>query len=389
MPKFIPIRTALDLPMLGNDDFQKRDKGRLLTWSKYVFLDMNMSSMKIAVREEYQINKRTNTIELPENTVQLCSVNVMDRCGQFYPVFRNNSLKVDDIVDIPADKDCACEYKCGYRLCNLIKGYEAVSSVKSDFMPDGSPVSFTCIDRKAIDDNGFLYEQTQYPLREFLSGVWVDTVLHTENKKLCKVETDANGCCCDSEANINIVCHSCGIADSNYQPPLGGTANCPPNNTTDTWIYYCNSKLDWFSIQCGCFPAGIHNECNNIYNITELGDRLIFPHNFGHDKVMIRRYVDMNLNDLQIPFVSLETFITGLKWWDCRWNDKKQPLADKYGRQYALMKFGLLKELNKYRIAELGKILCPTKYIPSFVLARLTNLSLGYNTGFTNNSILP
>lgn len=389
MSRFIPINTAVDLPMLANDDYLKRAKGRLLTWSKYVWLDMNMSTVKIARREIFHINKRTRTVDLDCNFVQLSSVNVMDECGLFYPVYRNNSVKADDIVDIPADKDCACEYKCGYKLCNLIKGYEAITSVKSDFLPNGTAIDFTCVDRKAIDDNGFFYEQTQCPLRIYLSGVWTDTVLHTENKKLCKVETDENGCCCDSETNIDNVCNSCGITDNNYQPPLGGTSIIPPNSTTDTWIYYCNSKLDWFGVQCGCYPRGMQKHCNNVYNITELGDRLIFPHDFGHDKVMVRWYEDVNLNNLQIPLVALDTFITGLKWWDNRWNDKKQPLADKYGRQYASMKFGLLKELNKYRIEELGKILAPPKYIPSNTLTRPNNYITGYTGGIANNDLLP
>ena len=389
MSRYININDAIKLPMLGGNDYLMRSKGRFLTWSKYVWQDMNMQSVKIARREMFTINKRTRTIDLPCDFTQICSVNIMDDCGVFYPVYRNNSVKVDDIVDIPADKDCACEYKCGYKLCNLIKGYEAISSVKSDYLPNGTAIDFTCVDRKAIDDNGFLYEQIQYPIRQYLSGVWVDTILHTEDKKLCKVEVDENGCCCDSEANIESVCNSCGIAGNDYQPPVGGTSMIPPNGNTDTWIYYCNSKLDWFSVQCGCYPNGIKKECNNIYNITELGDRLIFPHDFGHDKVMVRFYADVNLNNLEIPMVALDTFIMGLKWWDARFDDKKQNLAQVYGRQYALMKFGLLRELNKYRIEELGKILTPPKYIPSNTLTAPNNFITGYTGGIANNDLLP
>lgn len=376
MSRFVSVKDEVILyPMLGQKDYLMRSKGRFLTWSKLVWQDMQLSSTKIAKREFFTINKRTRTVDMPCDFLQLCSVNVMDECGIFYPVYLNDRLH-DDLVDIPAEHDCACEYKCGYKLCNTIKGYVAIQSCKEDFMPNGDPVSFDCVDRKAIDPNGFLYEEKQYPLRIYESGIWVNTIKYTEQIKLCAVQVDEHGCCCDTEENINAVCDSCGITDScsnnNDNIPLGGTANIPPNPQDNTWIYYCNSKSDWFSVQCGNFPHGYNRNCNNIYNISELGNRLIFPHNFGYDRVMIRYYADVNLNNMEIPFISVDTFIMGLKWFDKKYSDNpaEQALATIFGKQYALMKFGLLRELNKYRIAELGKIFTPPKYIPSYTLGR-------------------
>lgn len=363
MPKFIHINEVIKLPMLGDQDYLFRSKGRLLSWSKFVYQDMDLSVMKVAVREEFQINKRTNSIQLPKNTLQLSSVNIRHN-GVYWPVYRNEKIS-DDIVEIGASKDCACEHKCGYKLCNTIKGYEAVTSTKSDFLPDGTPISFTCIDRK-VTDKGFLLEVTQKPLRVYVSGVWTDTVLDTEEKFLCSVEVDDNGCVCDTEENINAVCGTC-VSKSGGNIPVGGTAELPPCEGDDTWIYWCNSKLDWFSTQCGggCFGK---KEFNNIYNISELGDRLIFPANFGFDKVMIRYYVDVKLQDMQIPFIAVDTFVTGLLWFDHKYSTdmNKQKLAELFGSRYAKMKFGLLRELNKYRIAELGQIFSPQTYIPSY-----------------------
>lgn len=227
------------LPMLAERDTLMRNRGRYLTWSKYVWQDMAMSTLKVPIREIFHINKRTNSIDLPCNFLELCSVNVMDKFGVFYPVFLNDRIH-RDLIDIPAEKDCACEYNCGYKMCNTIKGYEAVVTCKSDFNPDGTKVTFECVDRKAIDGQGFLYEQTQYPLRIYLSGVWTETVLHTEDKKLCKVEVDEHGCACDSEDNVKSICNACGIDE---EIPFGGDANNPPNKKDDTWIYYCNSKM--------------------------------------------------------------------------------------------------------------------------------------------------
>jgi len=378
MGRFTHINEVVKLPMLGDSDYLMRSKGRFLTWSKLVWQDMELSTIKTPRRQLFEINKRTNTIDLPCGFTQLCSVNIIDKNGLFYPVYRNDRLH-DDITEVAAADDCACEYKCGYKMCNTIKGYEAVVSTKCDKTPAGADIEFECVDRKAIDDNGFLYEQTQYPLRVYMSGVWTETVLHTENKKLCKVEVDEHGCCCDTEENINAICNACGIS-GDYTPPVGGTASCPPDKNDKTWIYYCNSKADWFGVQCGNYPSGLSSECNNIYNISELGNRLIFPHNFGYDKVMVRYYVDVNLSELQIPTIAVDTFVMGLLWFDNKYstNLKKRALANGFGNDYARMKFGLLRELNKYRIAELGKIFTPPRIIPSYVLGNIDNFYVGY-----------
>ncbi len=368
MPKFVPINEVVKLPMLGNGDYLMRAKGRLLTWAKYVYEDMNMASLRVAKRELFDVNKRTNSIDMPCDSVLISSVNVIHN-GIVYPVFRNQNL-LGDLVEVSAAKDCACENKCGYKLCNTIKGYEAIQSVKSDFTPNGDPISFNCIDRKSVDDNGFYFSQTQYPLRVYVSGVWTETILHTENETLCKVDVDEKGCVCDTEHNIEAICGTC--ADKSGVIPVGGTANCAPHKNDETWIYWCDTKLDWFSTQCGGGCLGRHEFCN-IYNISDTGNRLIFPKNFAFDKVLVRYYADVNLKDLQIPMVALDTFIMGLKWWDKRFDDNKeaQQLASVYGRQYALMKFGLLKELNKHRIAEMKMILTPPIYIPSYTHPRI------------------
>lgn len=377
MSRFITPIEAVDIRLLGNSDYQKRDRLRLSKWSKFVWQDMNLTTIKRARRERFTINRKTRSIDMPCEFLQFCSVNVEDECGNEIPIYRNQRVK-DDIVDVSAAKDCDCEYNCGYKLCSTIKGYEAVVSVKSDDLPSGSNKNFDCVDRKGIDDQGYFYEQLQYPKRIYEDGVWTDTILYTEDRKLCKVEVDENGCCCDTEENIDAVCTACGIdtVDSSLCC-IGGNASTPPSESCDTWTYYCNSKLDWFMIQCGCFPY-LSAEYNNVYNISELGDRIIFPHNFAWEKVILRWYEDTGFSDLQIPIISIDTFVTGLMWWDCRFNDKKQALADKYGRQYATLKFGLIKELNKRRVAELAKIMTPTRFMPSYVYSRTNQSEGGY-----------
>lgn len=364
MSRFFTPEEAVELRLLGNGDYQKRDRLRLLKWAKYVYQDLNLSVVRKAVRRRYKINKRTNSIDLPCNNLQLSSVSIV-HCGVEYPVYRSHRIfENSDIVDVGAAKDCGCEHNCSNTLCHTIKGYEAVVETISDYNPDGSEVSFECTSRKGVDDQGFLYEQKQYPKRVYEDGVWVSTILHTETNKLCSVEVDENGCVCDTEDNINNVCHHCGINNVNSNLcVIGGTANTPPFDGADTWIYHCNTKMEWLSGQFN--PCAI--AFNNIYNISELGDRLIFPSDFGWDSVIVRAYEDEKLSEMQIPIIAIDVFVLGLMFWDCRFNDKKQSLSVKYGRDYSNLSFGLFKMLNRYRLAELAQIVAPKVNVPTFI----------------------
>jgi len=376
MSTYLSVDEAVELVLLGNDDLLRRDRMKMIKWSRYVWEDLKLNVLKQPKREYFNIDKRTNSIQLPCPFTQVSSVNVRDGLGNFYPVWRNERL-TDELADIAAGKDCSCENKCGYKLCNTIKGYEAVTSQKEDKLPDGSNISFTCVDRKSVDRDGNFFEQLQYPQRVYESGVWVNTILYTENRQLCKVELDEKGCVCDTDHNIDVLCNTC-CSDNTSVIPFGGTADNPPCNNEDinTWKYYCNSKLDWFWYQCGC-EVGCINPYNMIYNISELGNRLIFPKNFGFDRVVIRYYATTDTADIQIPLIALDAFAMGLKWWDARFNDNKQNLAALYSNEYTKMKWGLFSEMNKRRLAEWRMILTPPAYVPSYVKTKLNNSNNG------------
>lgn len=381
MSTYLNVDEAISLILLGNDDLEKRSRMRYIKWAKYVWEDLKLNVLKQPIRAYFNIDKRTNSIQLPCPFTQVSSINVRDAFGTFFPVWRNERV-TDDIVDIAAPQDCSCEYKCGYKLCNTVKGYEAVVSTKTDKMPNGDDVSFECVDRKSFDKSGNFFEQLQYPQRVYESGVWVDTIKYTEDRYLCKVELDHNGCIKDTEHNIDSLCSTCCTDTVPNAIPFGGTADRPPcdDDNIETWKYYCNSKLDWFWYQCGC-PTACINPFANIYNVSELGNRIIFPKNFGFDRVVIRYYDTTNTGDILIPLIAIDAFAMGIKWWDVRFNDKKQDLAALYSREYGTMKWGLLSELNKRRIAEWRMILTPPVFVPSYIYNRINSIN-NSNSGY-------
>lgn len=371
MARFYPIEEVVQSLCLRSGDILMRNKGLYLDCAEEVYNDLNEDVLKFAervkmpVRYSFCVDKKTNSIILPKKYLHISSIHAIDKWGCYYPIYRNDHNS-DEIIDVAATRNCDCD-TCTSNLCNTMKGYEAVHSTKSDYLPNGEAISFQATDRKIVDDQGFVYEQTQYPLRQYLSGVWTDTILHTETKTLCKVDVDEHGCICDTEANLSILCTACNVHDSFIV--YGGTSINPPICEPDAceWIYHCASRMEFFNIQCGCYPYRCGgNNLSNVYNISVSGDRITFPYTFGWDKVMIRFYEDINLRDLQIPYMAKSTFMTGLQYFATCHHDKKQNLAAVYDRKYSRQKWGLFLELNKHRLGDIKDIFTPQAYMPSY-----------------------
>lgn len=383
MARFEPVMDVVDSLCLRSGDTQRRKKGLYLDCASDIWNDLNETTLRIAkrlkipVRKKFEVNKRTNSIELPCNFNRLSSVNVIDERGVIHAVYRNLSIH-DDIVSVPAEKNCACEKKCGYQLCNTIKGYVAVQSVLSDTLPNGTPITFNAVSRLAVGENGVVYQENQGIQRVYTNSIWTDTILVTTSNQICQCETDDNGCICDTQSNVNLLCASCGIR--NFQPNInpnnltnitepyavGGTAVCPPSPNDDEWVYYCNNKMDWFSIQCGCDVSAFRHGCRNVYNISENGNRLVFPGDFGFEKVLVRFYEDIELSNLVIPYIAKDTFMTGLQYYSMKQNPELRDIAASFGQQYSREKWGLFLELNKMRIKELANTIAAASYVPSY-----------------------
>ncbi len=356
MPRFVPILDVIKSLCLQEGDILQRKKGRYLSYAKEVWQDMDLQVVKDATRQFFNINKRTNSVQLPCDFLDLSGVTIVDHCGVFHPVYRNERVK-SDIVDIAAKKDCACE--CSGTLCNMVKGYEAIVEDVEELMPDTTTQTFTTITRKAFDKNGYFYEEKTYPKRLYSGGAWIDTILTTEVNELCKVELDGNGCITDCEENFDKICTCTGTWDR-----FCTNKSSIPDGS---FLFKCEGKFDLFFTETGrCFcEFDKWGNYRNIYNISEEGDRIIFPHNFGWDRVLIRYFRDINLKDLKIPYVAVPTFKTGLKVWDTQFKDKlPQYLKDNYEGHYSKQKFALSMEINKYRIAELKQLFTPHIIFP-------------------------
>lgn len=348
MAVFVPIIDVVEEACFSMDDFLLRNKMKFLRFAGRIYNDdMNLGAIKATKRQFMNINKRTNTIDLPENCLKLSAVSWVDESGKEWPLFRNGRLS-DDIVDIKADPNCACG--CKNELCNMIKGYESISEEVTDELPNGDPVTFTCLSIKGYDPDGTFYETKQYPIRRFTDGVWTGTELETEKIELCKLELDSAGCVVDCEDNFQAVA-TCGCGGSNT------TSSELPANVVRL---SCTPILSTFAIQSGsCYSAGM--QFVNVYNLTELGNRLIFPPEFPKDKVLVRYYVNTGLKDIGIPSVARKAFISGLMFYlyENRPDRESQQLAAIFESRYTKQQFALVQEMNKYNKDEQQMIMTP------------------------------
>lgn len=351
----VPIDEVILAACLGSNDFFQQKKMKYFFYSKGVYNDLNFNSIKSASRQLFTINKRTNSVNLPCNSLYVASVDYIDRCGVPIPAYINTNLP-ETIVDLNVTGGCGCQGQ----LCNMVKGYEATTEVINAEMPDGSFQDFTCVTRKDVDSNGWYYEQKQYPQRVFTDGEWTDTVLHSENTMLCQLICNENKCIEECEDNYKAVV-DCGCY-KDYTNVI-----CKDAEVGDTWISFLGSAMDLFSVESGSCLGLSRCGFRNIYNVSENGDRLIFPPNFGWDKVRVRFYQDINLQNLLIPQIAVRTFITGLKSYEYEFDDANQRLYMEYNRRYEQQKLWLIGQLNRYTLKEIGQILSPKTYTPSYI----------------------
>lgn len=356
MSRFTTIDDIVLAACMGDGDMLQQKKMKYLFWAKEIWNnDLNLSTVKEAKRVILGIDKKTNSIELPCDYLSISGISTISPSGEFYPVYRNERLH-DDIVDIAAVKNCSCE--CSGELCNMIKGYEAITEYIESEMPNGDINTFTCVTRKGYNGDGEYQEIKQFPQRVYTDGTWTDTIVGTETINLCKLQLNDDGCVIDCEDNYKSVI-SCGCyknCSSIYSETVGDSCIVK--------MGVCGALYGW---ECGTGFANCGNYFTNSYNITELGNRIIFPYNFGFDRVLVRYYADEQLKDIKVPTIAKEAFIVGIKYWETLIDDDKQGLNSAYSAKYSKLKWALLQELNKGRIAEMQMAMTPPVYIPEYL----------------------
>lgn len=292
---------------------------KYLTAANDVYIDLNLHAMRMTKREWLHVDNRTKSIKKPDGCLLACSISVIDHCGNLVPLIVNTNLK-SDIVDISQDKDCHCECGCSSELCGNIKNYELMTEVISAKKPDGTTYPFVATTRKKINRDGSLVIERVFPQAKYVNGVWTETSLVTDEEFLCKLEMEECGCVKQTPQNIEAV-HAC-----------------------------CGER---FYDECG---RTFHHCCEThdpTFNVSEGGDRIIFPSGFMYEKVLFRFFYDAPTPKLLVPVVARRAIMYGIKE-DLEVFDRKPSMqkANMFSSKYTIEKTRMQKLFTRYSLKE-------------------------------------
>lgn len=299
-----------------------------------VFRDLNLVAIKYTERRLIEVDKRTNSIEIPCNYLKLASVGIIDECNKIQMLIRNNNI-LDDIIDVSVKKRCGCECGCQDDLCGTIKNYEAILEDVTETMPDDSTKVFTKITRKTLYPDGSVMMDYTFPIRLYENGEWTDTVLTNETELICKLEMETCGCVKNCQVNRDVLL-GCINADS-----LSTDYGCTINN------------------DCG---IGCQAESQMMYNFTELGNRISLPSNISYDKVLLRFYVEPKIKEIRVPLIAKPAFMAGVKHYATEYDESvAQSRQETYKRSYNSKKDLLALDLSKCSLKEIYSVLTPKR----------------------------
>lgn len=286
-PRFITIENIVKGILLREKDFAGADKLMLMAIAKDLYKELNLGSIRNPVRRMIEVDKRTNSINFPDDYMTFSSISEIDECGRIEPLIINTNIK-SDMVDISLVHDCGCECGCQSQLCSAIKNYEIIQEDISIIMPDSSTQIFTATKRKKILSDGSYVMETVAPVQKFDNGVYVAVVMETTDEFLCHLEMNDCGCIKHTHHNEEAV-----------------------NN--------CSNARD-YNTDCGC------TECprgdRNTYNFSEEGDRIQLDSRFRCDHVLLRYYADLPTKDILVPIIARKSMVSGIKSEQVKFDDK-------------------------------------------------------------------
>lgn len=295
-----------------------------------VWRDLKLYAIKYTKRAFFQVDKKTNSIIMPDDFLFRSSISVLDECNKIQILSINQEVS-DDIIDISLDHDCHCECGCKSDLCGQIKSYEAIVEDTQELMPDDTYQTFTSVTRKRMDAGGRFVVEKTFPVRVYSDGEWTGVELKTEIEELCYLDTNPCGCVKPTKEN-----------------------ECKVNDC-------CNADI--FKTECGSYLCPTPGAL--AYNISEEGNRIVFPSTFNYDKALVRYYAEDKMSEIRVPLIAKKAFIHGVKSFIMPFDDG-QPLwrirlFDKY---YTDSKADLFTLLNRFSMKELKQVLSPKRIMP-------------------------
>jgi hypothetical protein len=269
--------------------------------AKDIWKELNLEACRLTERRFVKVDKRTNSITLPNNYLKLSSICEIDSCGKQVPLVINTNI-TSDIIDVSGISDCGCECGCESELCSSVKNYELIQEDIEIAMPDNTIQVFTGTLRKKINRDGSYVTEKIWPTKKYDNGTYTAVVMESTEEFLCKVELLPCGCVKPTPENEDKIV-ACSGADS-YQIDCG-----------------CNINPDFLMR-----PEHIHHP---QYNFSEEGDRITSECFYKCDYVLARYYVNNKTKDILVPYFARKAIATGIKLEAAEYDKKQIPAWQK------------------------------------------------------------
>jgi hypothetical protein len=356
-PKLETLTNVIKSLLIREGDIIGQNFRKYYEIAKDVYRDLNLYAVRTSKRYLIEIDPNTNSVAVPNDLILISSVSIIDNCGQIVPLILNRNLS-DEYIDINLDKDCDCTCNCKDQLCGLLKNYEVVYTDQAAPMPDGSIQVFRLFSRKTIYPNGDYYREWNEPVALYEDGVHTQTVLTEYKEFICKLIVKPCGCVKDCAENRQNLSDCCGTG---YLVTECGCNCCPPD-----------------------FPC-------ETYGMTQMGDRIYFNSNADFTHVLVRGFVDNDINsnnEIMIPLVAKTALLRGIKFEQLTYEKGLGYTAMAIQRQ--LLQFErLFKEerkrlfrlLNRWSLKEFYETVVPVRRYPHTVRR------IPYNMFFPANNI--
>lgn len=336
-PKFETLTQVVKSLLIREGDVIGLNFRRYYEIAKDVYRELNLYAIRISKRYLIEVDKNTNSIQVPPDLILISSVSIIDECGQIIPLILNKNL-TNDIIDINLDKDCTCQCGCNDELCGQLKNYEVVYTSITAPVPGGGTMAFNCFSRKTIYPNGDYYREWNMPVTIYENGVLASTILQDYKEFICKLEIKPCGCVVDNACNRDMLSDCCG---SGYLVTECGCKCCPDD-----------------------FP-------NETYGMSTLGDTISFNSRANFTHVLVRGFTDNSNGEIMVPLVAKTAILRGVKFEQLTYEKGSgytamaiQRQLIQFERLYKEERKRLFRLLNRWSLKEFYESVIPTRRYP-------------------------
>lgn len=325
-PNKVPLSEVVKSLVIRTKDKTGLSYADYMSFARDIWVEMNMSAIKDTKRVVIQVNRKHNSIALPEDFIQFSSISIF-REGKIVPLVTNSELS-EKIIDLSAHKYC----ECGSDLCANLSNYELIEEPIEIEMPDGQLQVFTKSIRRKVKADGSWVTEVSEPVKKYLAGVFTAVEMETREEYLCELDLSEGGCVKQTEQNRTKIYSFCGFHDLRHE--------------------------------CGC--PSLAQECLEQlgYKINASGRRIILPANHSYDHVIVRGYYQAKTKDILIPQVARKNMMDRLYFAGIEYD----PKVPKYRRDEAKSAIvrsqtNMASDLSRMTISDLYHTISPLRIL--------------------------